>query len=412
MTVDYKLLLRILASMPFRILLVILLASFTTDYIPLEWRRVAYTVSLAIKEVLMLFLPLIIFGSMFNALVRISKGAVLFVSLLLVCIIISNFISVTIAGLFSYLVLLDSHIIHRYVAQDVGECLTPLLSIGLPKLVSNNMALLAAFILAMVYQVKPTGIMRKAANIVEVIANKFLHLFFLPLLPLFIFGFLVKIINDKLLLQMAAYDARTVLLMVLLLLCYLVILYVIATKLNNVELFFIAKNILPPAITAFSTMSSAAALPFSIRAAKSNTGDEKIANAVMPATANIHMIGDAICIPIMAMIMLLLFNQQIPSLHNYLVFALFFVITKFSGAGVPGGSILVMIPVLEKYLGFTPEMVGIITIFYMLIDPIATLGNVLGNNLFVILFSKIYGRVDSLYGKLLRKDKNHELYRL
>ena len=49
-----------------------------------------------------------------------------------------------------------------------------------------------------------------------------------------------------------------------------------------------------------------------------------------------------------------------------------------------------MLPILEKTLGFTSEMTALITIFYVLIDPIATLGNVLGNNLFVIHFNRLY----------------------
>ena len=113
----------------------------------------------------------------------------------------------------------------------------------------------------------------------------------------------------------------------------------------------------------------------------------------MPATVNIHMIGDSICIPIMAMILLIAFGHPIPTLTEYLIFAMTFVITKFSGAGVPGGSILVMIPVLESCLGFTPEMNALITICYMLLDPICTMGNVLGNNLFVIHFSKFYSLI-------------------
>ena len=115
----------------------------------------------------------------------------------------------------------------------------------------------------------------------------------------------------------------------------------------------------------------------------------------MPATVNIHMIGDSICIPIMAMILLIAFGHPIPTLIGYLIFAMTFVVTKFSGAGVPGGSILVMIPVLESCLGFTPEMTALITICYMLLDPICTAGNVIGNNLFVIHFNKLYGFITS-----------------
>jgi Na+/H+-dicarboxylate symporter len=113
----------------------------------------------------------------------------------------------------------------------------------------------------------------------------------------------------------------------------------------------------------------------------------------MPTTVNIHMIGDSLCIPILAMMTLSAFNQPMPSFETYLLFAATFTWTKFSGAGLPGGTIFVMIPVLESILHFTPEMSALITLLYILIDPIATTGNVVGNNLFVIHFQKAYRRL-------------------
>lgn len=49
-----------------------------------------------------------------------------------------------------------------------------------------------------------------------------------------------------------------------------------------------------------------------------------------------------------------------------------------------------MIPILEKYLGFTPEMLSLITALYILFDPIITSANVLGNGAFAQLFEKVY----------------------
>ena len=170
---------------------------------------------------------------------------------------------------------------------------------------------------------------------------------------------------------------------------YLTILYIIATIKRNLPWGAIGKNLIAPGITAFSTMSSAAALPLSIKAASKNIEDSNMANIVIPSTVNIHMIGDAICIPLIAMLILTAFGMPAPSLSQYITFAGLFTITKFSGAGVPGGSIFVMIPVLESALGFSGEMTALITIFYMLMDPITTTGNVIGNNLFVIHFDAL-----------------------
>ena len=67
---------------------------------------------------------------------------------------------------------------------------------------------------------------------------------------------------------------------------------------------------------------------------------------------------------------------------NYLIFASYFVLAKFSVAAVPGGGILVMLPILESYLGFDSGMLSLITALYILFDPIITCANVFGNGAF------------------------------
>jgi Na+/H+-dicarboxylate symporter len=228
------------------------------------------------------------------------------------------------------------------------------------------------------------------AKMIGTFVEVFLSKLFIPLLPLFIFGFLTKLLTEDIINDVISVNPKAFFFMILMLLSYLSLLLCTAAILYNKKSATILRNIVAPAIASFTSMSSAAALPFSIKAAELNTKNKNISDVVMPATANIHMIGDSICIPILSMILLLAFGHPIPNITTYLVFALTFTITKFSGAGVPGGSIFVMIPVLESCLGFTPEMTGLITICYMLVDPIASSGNVIGNNLFVIHFSKLY----------------------
>ena len=79
-----------------------------------------------------------------------------------------------------------------------------------------------------------------------------------------------------------------------------------------------------------------------------------------------------------------------PSLVEYMVFALYFVIAKFSVAAIPGGGILVMLPILEKHLGFTGEMMSLITSIYILFDPVITFGNVFGNGAFAKAIDRLY----------------------
>jgi Na+/H+-dicarboxylate symporter len=148
-------------------------------------------------------------------------------------------------------------------------------------------------------------------------------------------------------------------------------------------------NLLPAIITGFGSMSSAAALPLSIKAAEENSMNKNNAGIIVPCSVNIHLVGDCFFIPFMALAILVSFGNRIPDMGMYLIFALHFVVAKFAVAAVPGGGILVMLPILQNYLGFDSDMLGLITALYVLFDSLITGCNVAGNGLLAIVFDKI-----------------------
>lgn len=380
--------LKLCASQPIRLIITIVIAIYLHHLFPIKLKEFFLALSMTLKEILIFMIPLIIFSSVYNAFSKIRGKAIFFITILLFAIVISNFISVNIAGIFSHFIISSNNKILHNPIEIKG--LAPLWHLTIPKLISNNIVLLLALALACVENSYIENYSSKFSRIISKLVDKFLKKFFMPLLPLFIFGFLLKLLNDDVISSVVAVNPKAFIYMVLLMWSYLILLFISIVVFYKNKPLEILRNIITPAITAFTTMSSAAALPFSIKAAEANTKNTSVADLVMPTTVNTHMIGDSICIPMLAMIMLVAFGKNLPNLENYIIFALMFTITKFSGAGVPGGSILVMIPVLEKYLYFSPEMTILITICYMLLDPITTSGNVIGNNLFVIHFNKLY----------------------
>jgi Na+/H+-dicarboxylate symporter len=86
---------------------------------------------------------------------------------------------------------------------------------------------------------------------------------------------------------------------------------------------------------------------------------------------------------------MLALGLPIPNSTQYSLFAVHFVLAKFGVAAVPGGGILVMLPILQTYLNFNGEMLGLITALYVLFDPIITACNVAGNGAMAIIFDKM-----------------------
>ena len=173
---------------------------------------------------------------------------------------------------------------------------------------------------------------------------------------------------------------------------YISLLYLVAAQFSTKQWWEYVKNVLPAALTGFSTMSSAAALPLSIIAAEQNLKNVELARAIAPASVNIHTLGSAIAMTTIAMATMITFDLPLPGVSTCLFFAAYYAVAKFAVAGVPGGAIFVAVPLLESQLGFTSEMSGVLTAVYMFFDPFGTAANVFGNGAFAIIFSKIFAR--------------------
>lgn len=217
----------------------------------------------------------------------------------------------------------------------------------------------------------------------------FLQKAFIPLLPLYVFGFILKMEYEGTLTILVKNSGHIFGLLCVLTIAYISMLYFIASGFRIRRCFELIRNMIPAGITGFSTMSSAATMPVTLEATEKNTGDEQFADLVIPTTVNIHLLGDALAIPIMALAVLSLSGMPLPTWEDYLLFTLYFCIAKFSVAGIPGGGIIVMLPILQKYLHLTPEMASLMTTIYIVQDPIFTSANVMGNGAFAILVRKI-----------------------
>jgi len=171
---------------------------------------------------------------------------------------------------------------------------------------------------------------------------------------------------------------------------YIILLFIIPAKFRISKFFKYIKNILPATITAFSTASSAATMPITTMGTENNLEDKMFARAIVPSTCNIHTLGSAICLTVLALATLKAFGMDLPDYKNFVDFMLYFALAKFAVAGVPGGVVVIAAPLLETYLGFTPEMIGLITALYLLFDPFGITANVSCNGAFAIIFSKIY----------------------
>jgi Na+/H+-dicarboxylate symporter len=368
-------------KMPFILAILILLVISLEPIIPLDLKRGLYSVSLTIKEFIIFLLPFIIFGLLFKSVIALSNKATKIIGLILAFVCCSNFLSTFFSH---YVGILVYQFDLSMISPHNSEGLQSYWAFQLPKLVSNDKAMFGGILLGILSaRVFPIKVMSLIPKIDFLVAKVFQM--FLVLIPLFVTGFIVKLQYDGVM-QVIVKDYTAIFLSIALAqLSYLALLYFVGSK-GNVQNFGTnIRNMIPAAISGFSTMSSAASMPLTIIGVEANAKNQVIARSIVPVTVNIHLVGDCFAIPIFAYAVLKSFGMPDPSLSTFLIFAVYFVLAKFSVAAVPGGGILVMLPILETYLGFNAEMMSLITALYILFDPVITCINVLGNGAFAKL---------------------------
>lgn len=372
-------------KMPFILLAIIIGLQCLNPWLPLPFKSFLYAVSLTIKSLIVFVLPFIVFGLLFKTAVSFANRASQMILLLLLAICCSNFLSTLMsygAGTIAYQFDLSLTFPHE------GAALTPAWNFVFPKWIENDIAMFSGLIAGVFLGWSAPHFAQTLAQKLEVSVNFVLKIVLLAI-PFFITGVVIKMNHDQVMTYILRNYSFIFLLVSLALFSYIGFLYFVANRFNCRAAVTSLKNILPASIAGFASMSSAAAMPLTILGAEKNSKSPDVARSIIPATVNVHLIGDCFAIPIFAFAVLKGFGVEEPSFYSYLFFAFYFVMAKFSVAAVPGGGILVMIPILEAYLGFTPDMLSLITALYILFDPVITSANVLGNGGFAMLLERL-----------------------
>lgn len=374
--------------MPFILAFLIAAVLVLDPFISNELKSIFYAISLTAESIVMFVLPIIIFGLLFKVAAKLAKQSPRIIILIMLGIGLSSYVS----AFLSHFV--GSWIYHFDLSLGLPKTLQelkPYWSFTLPKLIANNKAMFSGLILGAGISLINSSIANKVSEKMEAIVNKLLFSF-VYLIPLFVAGFIAKMKHEGVIFIIIKEYSIVFLGITLALILYIGFIYLTVNKFSVKRSLESIKNMLPAAITGFCTMSSASAMPLTIIGVEKNSHNPELAKSIVPVTVNVHLIGDCFAIPIFAYAILKNFGVEEPSLLTFMIFSCYFVLAKFSVAAIPGGGIIVMLPILENYLGFNSNMLSLITALYILFDPVITCANVLGNGGFAMAISKLFAK--------------------
>ncbi len=365
-------------QMPIVLAMLIAVIIAFESFIPQAIAINLFALSLTIKSAIIFILPFIIFSLLYKAAVSLAKDASKIILIILSGVILSNFIATTLTQF------IGSWIHNFDISISMPDEKHSLISesfITFPTIISNHVAMFSGIIFGIIStKIAPNNAL-KFATTLEFLVNKLLKIITM-LIPIFVTGFVIKLQFDGIIMQIIKDYTSIFAIIGISQFGYIIFLYFMFNKFNPKKTTIAIRNMLPAALSGFSTMSSAASMPLTLIGTEKNAENKDLVHTVVPATVNIHLIGDCIAIPCFAFAILKNFDIAQPDLATYFMFTIYFVIAKFSVAAIPGGGIIVMLPILEQYLGFNSNMLSLITALYILFDPIITSANILGNGVF------------------------------
>jgi Na+/H+-dicarboxylate symporter len=372
-------------KLPVILIGLIVILTLITPHLSIEIKQMIYAISLTVKSIILLLLPIVIFSLLFNTMVNLAKGATSIIALILLCVCCSNFLSTFVShfvGMWVY----DFNF--TLISPHEADLLIPAWSWEFPKLINNDKAMFLGIFIGLILSRFQPPLAAKIALRLNTLVEKTLQCFVL-LIILFVSGFVVKMQADGTM-QTILKDYKMIFLVIFAAqFAYIIFAYAALNYFKPGDFINNIKNMLPASIAGFSTMSSASVMPLTIVGAEMNARQKPLVRSIIPATVNIHLVGDCFAIPIFAYAIMKSFGVAEPSLLTYLIFMFYFVLAKFSVAAIPGGGIVVMLPILESCLGFNSEMLSLITALYILFDPVITSANVLGNGMFAKLIDTL-----------------------
>lgn len=160
------------------------------------------------------------------------------------------------------------------------------------------------------------------------------------------------------------------------------------------------KNIVPVMLMAATTMSSTGTLPVTMKTSKERLGiPSDITDLLAPIGATVNMNGAAASQCTYAFFTMYLYGLELDA--KSLIFIIFLgMVMAVGGSGVPGGGVI-MCAVMLSIMGLPQTIVPIIAGIFTILDFGATVLNVMGDTIGMILVSRHTGELneDVFYGR-------------
>ena len=311
--------------------------------------------------------------------------------------------STILAGSIAYMVAtnLFPRILGSNLASEVGDPSAGMLSsyftIPLAPMLDVTAAIVFAFVMGIgISYLRSQGkgeVLYGFFTEFQAIILKVLNTIIIPFLPVYVAGTFANIAYAGQIVTIMGLLGKVFATSIPLQLCYLFVLFLIASIFGKKNLFTLIKNQIPAYLTAVGTQSSAATIPVNVACAEKNGVSKQIREFVVPLCATIHLAGSITALTCFT-VALLYINGLDYSIGVYFPFLLTLGIAMVAAPGAPGGAVMSALPFLPMIgIAVDSPIATLLIAMYLTQDSFGTAGNVSGDNAIAVIIDEINNRM-------------------
>ena len=377
---------KLFKSLPFRLLLGIVIGMLLGLVLPESVMVVVVTVKYIFGQVIMFCVPLIIIGFIAPSITKLGNNAT---RLLTVAIIIA-YVSSVLAAAMSMIAgfILIPHMTIVTSADGLRSLPDVAFQLDIPQIMPVMSALVFSVLIGLAAVWTKANTITAVLQEFQQIVLKVVEKVIIPILPFFIAATFCGLAWEGSITKQLPIFLLVIIIVLIGHYIWMTVLYGTATAYSGLSGLEVVKHYGPAYLTAVGTMSSAATLAVALKCAhQSKNLRSDMVDFGIPLFANIHLCGSVLTEVFFVMTISKVLYGQLPSLGTMILFILLLGIFAIGAPGVPGGTVMASLGLITGILGFDANGTALMLAIFALQDSFGTACNVTGDGALTLILT-------------------------
>lgn len=377
---------KILGSLPFKLLVGVVLGIFAGLVANETFMNVAVTISYILGQLISFCVPLIIIGFIAPSITKLGSSASKMLGIALALAYISS-IGAAFFSMFAGYIMIP-HLSIITAVEGLRELPKLVFELNIPQIMPVMSALVLSILLGLAAVWTKAGTMMKLLDEFQRIVLDIVSKVIIPILPFYIGFTFSKLAYEGSITKQAPVFLKVIIIVMIGHFIWMTLLYFLAGAYSGKNPMRVFKHYGPAYITAVGTMSSAATLAVALRCAhKSDALRSDMVDFGVPLFANIHLCGSVLTEVFFVMTISQILYGSMPSLGTMVLFCMLLGIFAVGAPGVPGGTVMASLGLITGILLFNDAGTALMLTIFALQDSFGTACNVTSDGALTLMLT-------------------------